>query len=143
VPARPGCGWPGGLSPGHYGPVTDHETVREWLAGYETAWRSPGTAALAGLFTADATYLTGPYREPVTGLAAIGQMWEAKRDGPAEIFTLATQILAVDGETAVVRAEVAYGDPVHEQYRDLWVLRLGADGRCHWFEEWPFSPDDS
>jgi hypothetical protein len=44
--------------------VTDLTTVGRWLAGYEAAWRPPGT-----------------------------------------------EILAVDGPTAVVRAEVRYGDP--------------------------------
>jgi hypothetical protein len=39
-------------------------------------------------------------------------------------------IVAVDGSTAVVRAEVRYGDPVHQEFRDLWIMRLGDDGRC-------------
>jgi len=39
-----------------------------------------------------------------------------------------------------VRAEVRYGDPVDREYRDLWIIRLGADGRCVAFEEWPFAP---
>ena len=60
---------------------------------------------------------------------------------PDEAFTLATDILAVDGTTAVVRAEVHYGDPPHQEYRDLWVIHLGDDGRCTWFEEWPFWPE--
>ena len=47
----------------------------------------------------------------------------------------------MDGTTAVVRAEVRYGDPVSQEYRDLWVMRLGDDGRCSWFEEWPFWPE--
>lgn len=37
---------------------------------------------------------------------AIKQMWEHEREGPDEIFTPATDILAVDGPTAVIRAEV-------------------------------------
>jgi hypothetical protein len=41
---------------------------------------------------------------------------------------------------AVVRAEVSYGDPPTQEYRDLWVIRFAADGRCAWFEEWPFWP---
>ena len=68
-------------------------------------------------------------------------MWEEERDGPGEVFTLATDILAVDGGTAVVRAEVHYGDPPHQEYRDLWVIHLDGDGRCTWFEEWPFWPE--
>ena len=38
-----------------------------------------GTAALAEIFTEDATYLQGPYEERVRGLIAIGRMWEAER----------------------------------------------------------------
>ena len=102
--------------------MTDRAQVSRWLAGYESAWRAPGTQALAGL-------------------AAIERMWDEEREGPGEVFTLATDILAVDGATAVVRAEVHYGDPPHQEYRDLWVIRLGDDGRCTRFEEWPFWPE--
>jgi ketosteroid isomerase-like protein len=120
--------------------MTDRAAVGRWVSGYENAWRAPGTALLAGLFTEDAQYLVSPYAEPAAGLTAIGQMWERERDSPGEVFTLSTDILAVDGPLAVVRAEVRYGDPVRQEYRDLWVLRLGEDGRCSWFEEWPFWP---
>jgi ketosteroid isomerase-like protein len=120
--------------------MTERDHVQQWLTGYETAWRAPGTKGLAGLFTEDATYLQSPYEQPVTGLAAIGRMWERERLGPDEIFTLATSIVATDGQVAVVRAEVSYGDPVTQEYRDLWVIRFAADGRCAWFEEWPFWP---
>ena len=56
--------------------------MREWLAGYEAAWRAPGTAGLARLFTEDATYLQSPYEQPVTGLDAIGRMWETRTGRP-------------------------------------------------------------
>jgi ketosteroid isomerase-like protein len=120
--------------------VTDRAMVSRWLAGYEAAWRAPGTEGLTGLFTSDATYLQSPYEQPITGLDEIKRMWEDQREGPDEFFTLATDILAVDGPTAVVRAEVRYGDPPRQEYRDLWVLRLAGDGRCAWFEEWPYWP---
>ena len=123
--------------------MTDRAMVGRWLAGYEAAWRAPGTDGLAGLFAGDATYLLSPYEPPVTGLDAIRRMWEEHREGPGEVFTLATEILAVDGPAAVVRAEVRYGDPLRQEYRDLWVIRLGEDGRCTWFEEWPFWPGRS
>ncbi len=120
--------------------MTDRAMVSRWLADYEAVWRAPGAAGLAGIFTDDATYLHSPYEEPVTGLDAIRRMWEEDRDGPDEVFTLATDILAVDGPTAVVRAEVRYGDPLRQEYRDLWIVRLCDDGRCRWFEEWPYWP---
>jgi ketosteroid isomerase-like protein len=114
--------------------------VSQWLTGYEDAWRAPGTAGLADLFTQDASYLKSPDEPPVVGLDAIKRMWEAEREGPDEVFTLATDIIAVDGPTAVVRAEVHYGTPRLQEYRDLWVIRLADEGRSTWFEEWPFWP---
>jgi hypothetical protein len=120
--------------------MTDRTVVSRWLARYEAAWRAPGTEGLAGIFTPGATYRHSPYAQPVVGLDAIRRMWDADRDGPGEVFTLGTEIVAVDGMTAVVRAEVRYGDPVRQEYRDLWVIRLGDDGRCSWFEEWPYWP---
>jgi SnoaL-like domain len=116
------------------------EQVSGWVAAYERAWRSPGTGALAGIFTADASYRQGPYDEPVTGLPAIADMWEAERDGPAEVFRMTSDVVAADGDTAVVRVEIRYGDPVRQEYRDLWVLRFAGDRRCASFEEWPFWP---
>jgi ketosteroid isomerase-like protein len=120
--------------------MTDRAMVRQWLAAYEAAWRAPGTQGLAEIFTDDASYRQSPYQEPVAGLDAIRRMWDEERDGPDEVFTIATDILAVDGPTAVVRAEVHYGDPLCQEYRDLWIMQLGGDGRCISFEEWPYWP---
>ena len=120
--------------------MPDRGMVSRWLASYEAAWRAPGTLRLAGIFTDDASYRHSPYEQPVVGLEAIRRMWDTDRDGPDEVFTLATDILAVDGPAAVVRAEVRYGDPLRQEYRDLWVMRLSDDARCSWFEEWPSWP---
>jgi len=96
----------------------NREQVRNWVTAYERAWRAPGTSALAEIFTADARYQQGPYDEPVVGLAAIGRMWEAEREGPDEVFRMTSDVVAADGDTAVVRAEVSYGDPVRQEFRD-------------------------
>jgi SnoaL-like protein len=119
----------------------DRQGVANWLAAYERAWRSAGTDALATVFTNDAVYRQGPYDEPVIGLPAIGRMWERERSGPDEVFTMAADTVAVDEDTAVVRVEVTYGDPLDSEFRDLWVIRFASDGRAREFEEWPFSPD--
>jgi ketosteroid isomerase-like protein len=118
----------------------DRQDVAVWMTAYERAWRAPGVEALDDLFTSDAVYRQGPYEEPVTGLAAIGQMWEGERSGPHETFTMSSEVVAVDDDTAVVRVEVRYADPVDPEYRDLWVIRFDSDRRCREFEEWPFSP---
>ncbi|MDG4824369.1 nuclear transport factor 2 family protein [Asanoa sp. WMMD1127] len=121
---------------------TDRDRVTDWLEAYEQVWRTPGTAALAEIFTEDARYSQGPYEEPVHGLPAIGAMWEKTRDGAEEPFTMTTGIVAVDGDTAVARVEVRYAEPQPHEYRDLWVMRFADDGRCREFEEWPYAPGD-
>jgi hypothetical protein len=120
--------------------VTDRTAVHRWIAGYELAWRTSGTDGLSALFSTDATYAHSPYEEPVVGIHGIAKMWEDDRDGPDEVFTLSTEIVAVEGATAVVRAEVQYGEPIRQEYRDVWIIRFDAAGRCAWFEEWPYWP---
>jgi len=79
-----------------------------------------------------------PYEEPVHGLESIGALWERERTGPDEEFELSAELVAVEGDTAVARVEVAYARG--ERYRDLWIVRFDEDGRCREFEEWPFWP---
>jgi hypothetical protein len=111
------------------------------MRDYEQAWRTPGTAGLADLFTADATYLVSPWKPAIVGLEAISRFWEAGRQGPDEAFTFCAEPVAVDGRTAVVRVEVEYHRPTGRPWRDLWVLQFDDGGRCSHFEEWPFSPE--
>ena len=120
----------------------DRAQLNDWIAGYERAWRSPGTDGLAGLFAEDATYSTAPYENPHRGLDAISAMWEAERLGPDEEFEMRSEIVAVEGDTGVVRVEVRYWAPKDKEYRDLWIVRLDDRGLCFHFEEWPFWPPD-
>ena len=129
----------------------DRAQLAGWVERYERAWRTPGTEALAELFTPDASYSTAPYEEPYRGLQAIGAMWEAERAGPDEQFEMTSEVVAVDGDTGVARIEVTYGagdEQVRmrrqrQEYRDLWVVRLNDAGLCFHFEEWPFWPPGS
>jgi ketosteroid isomerase-like protein len=111
-----------------------------WIAAYERVWRTAGIEGLRDLFTDDATYRMSPYEEPAVGLGQIGELWERERLGYDEEFEMTHEIVAVEADTAVVRVEVQYGPPDRHQYRDLWVVRFAADGRCREFEEWPFWP---
>ena len=105
---------------------------------------------LAELFTEDASYSTAPYEKPHRGLEAIGEMWEAERLGPDEAFEMTSEIVAVEGDTGVVRVEASTrtwtrrndGSTQQKEYRDLWVVRLNDAGLCFHFEEWPFWPPD-
>jgi ketosteroid isomerase-like protein len=115
--------------------------VERWIAAYERVWRAPGVSELASLFADDAVYSTGPYAEPVRGLGAIGTMWDEERTYPGEEFSMISSVVAVDGDVAVARIEVQYTAPRQQAYRDLWIMRFAADGRCREFEEWPFWPE--
>jgi hypothetical protein len=117
----------------------NREQIVAWVRQYERLWRTHGTAGLAEIFTPEATYLQAPFREPVVGLPAIERMWEDERDGPGEEFEMTSDVLAVEGDTAVVRVHVRYGPPTNQEWLDLWVIRYAEDGRCRAFEEWPFA----
>jgi hypothetical protein len=64
-------------------------------------------------------------------------MWP---DEAGAAFTVDFDVVAVDGDVGVVRADVRYTAPRPQRFLDLWIVRLGADGRCVAFEEWPFWP---
>ncbi|WP_021596047.1 MULTISPECIES: nuclear transport factor 2 family protein [Actinomadura] len=119
----------------------DRDAVERWVAGYERAWRTPGTEPLTDLFSPDVSYLPSPWAHPIVGLPRLGQWWDAERDGPDEPFTMTSEIVAIDGDRAVVRIEVTYERDDLARWRDLWIMRFDTEGRCTQFEEWPFTPD--
>jgi len=116
------------------------DEVMQWVRGYEEGWRSEDRSAVERLFTEDAQYLRSPYASPLTGHAEIRDFW-VDDDEDGSVFTMVAEPVAVDGSTAVVRVEVRYGEPVTQEYRDLWVLRFVADGRVQHFEEWAYWPE--
>lgn len=118
----------------------DRAQVADWIEAYERVWRSEGTDALDQLFAAEADYSTGPYERAHLGLDAIKAMWESERASHDETFDMHSEIVAVEGDTGVVRVAVHYEEPRQQEYRDLWIVRFDADGRCVHFEEWPFWP---
>jgi len=115
--------------------LTDSD-VMEWVGRYERAWRAADLDAVDELFTPDAHYRTSPYEESLVGYDAIKTIW---RDEEL-VFTVEAEKVAVDGQVAVVRLEVHYGNPVRQEYRDLWVITFAPDGRCADFEEWAYWP---
>lgn len=119
----------------------DAADVHRWVADYERVWRTSGTEALRQIFTDDATYLPSPWAETISGMGALGEFWDAERDGPDEDFAITSEVLAVDADraTAVVRVTVDYD--TGGRWRDLWVVQFAEDGRCRAFEEWPFAPE--
>jgi hypothetical protein len=118
----------------------DRKRLGAWIDLYERAWRSEGTSLLAELFSSTARYKTAPYEKPFEGLPAIAEMWESERESPDEVFEMTHGIVAVESLTGVAKVEVFYGDPVAQEYKDIWIIHFDHEGRCDSFEEWPFWP---
>ena len=114
--------------------------VMRWVRAYEDGWRSEDRSAVGRLFTDEVQYLRSPYASPLVGHSAIEDFW-VDEDEDGSVFTMSAEPVAVEGADAVVRVLVRYGEPVTQEYRDLWVLRFAADGRVAHFEEWAYWPD--
>ena len=116
------------------------DEVMLWVDAYERAWRAADRDAVEQLFTPSARYLRSPYAEPLDGHAAIQDFW-VDDDEDGTTFAMEAWPVVADGTDAVVRVKIDYGDPVHQEYVDLWVLRFADDGRVEHFEEWAYWPD--
>jgi len=115
----------------------DRESVMRWVGEYERAWRSGAVEAVGTLFTENVDYRVSPFEESKVGIEAVKEFW---LDDEGQVFDVTAWPVAVEDRNAVVRLDVAYGDPVRQEYRDVWLLRFAADGRVEDFEEWPFWP---
>lgn len=112
----------------------DATAVRDWVSGYERAWRELDSAAAVALFTEEAYYFDSPYETPRIGHAAIAAEWNDPRP-----FTMDVESVLVEGMRAVVRVRVNYADP-EQEYLDLWEIDFDASGRVERFVEWAYWP---
>jgi len=115
----------------------ERDEVMRWVAGYERAWRERDVDAVAALFTERAAYRPSPYESSEVGHEAIKALWP---DDEGVAFTMTADVVAVEGDIAVVRVDVSYTAPRPQEYRDLWLLRFADDGRVADFEEWAYWP---
>ena len=118
----------------------DRDAVVRWISAYEAVWRDPRSHDLGDIFTDDATYRASPSAAPLRGLTAIRRWWQAETDG-SESWRIESEVIAVDGDTAVARLDVRYTAPDERRYLDLWILHFAPDGRCQAFEEWYWTPE--
>jgi hypothetical protein len=83
-----------------------HDDVSRWLDRYIDAWRRNERQPIVDLFTQNATYSYGPYREPLRGREAIADSWLDGPDAPGS-WEADYRPIAVDGATAVVHGRSA------------------------------------
>lgn len=116
--------------------MTDREAAADWFRRYRVAWESDDVDDIRGLFTEDAVYRGFPDDpEPFVGLDAIVAGWLENRDEPGET-DFKWELLAVDGEVAIARCVTTYHDDPPVTYDNLFVIRLGADGRATEYTDW-------
>jgi uncharacterized protein (TIGR02246 family) len=114
--------------------------VQAWLDRYIAAWRSNDPEAIGALFTDDAVYRYRPYggeEQAVRGRDAIVGSWLEDQDPPGS-WQATYEPYAVDGERAVAVGRSHYAASVDEPeraYRNAFLMRFAADGRCAEFTE--------
>jgi uncharacterized protein (TIGR02246 family) len=116
----------------------DRSTVQAWLDGYVRAWESNDSEAIAALFTEDATYSYGPFREDVNGRDAIVASWFEDPDEPGS-WSAEYHPVAVEGDTAIANGRSRYFQPdgsPRTEYDNIFLIRFAQDGRCAEFREW-------
>jgi hypothetical protein len=117
-----------------------HDDVQAWLDAYVDAWRTYDPAAIAALFTEDATYAYHPWdegEEVVRGRDAIVADWLEEQDPPGS-WEAQYQPLLVEGKHAVATGITRYSGG--KTYCNLWVLRFGEGNCCGEFVEWYMVP---
>jgi uncharacterized protein (TIGR02246 family) len=116
----------------------DRSDIERWLAAYRAAWETDDPEAIGALFTEDAVYAPRPFGKPWEGRDTIVAKWVALGDSK-NVPQFESEIVAVDGDTAVVRGLTTYpahdGEP-EEVYSNIWVVRLAPDGRARSYAEW-------
>lgn len=114
--------------------MTDRAAAERWVAAYRAAWATNDPAAIGDLFAPDAWYRPTPFSHGWRGRAAIVAGWLARRDA-AGSWTFEHELVAVDGDVAVIRGRIRYPGEGAD-YHNLWVVRLGGDGRATEYTEW-------
>jgi hypothetical protein len=106
------------------------------MDAYFAAWISNDPGEVGALFTDDAVYQVGPFAEPWVGREEIVRQWVSGRQ---EDIVHGHDVLAIEGETAIVAWNVRATDPgtgARTEMDGVLHLTFAADGRCLSHREW-------
>ena len=120
-------------------PGLDRDQVQGWLDRYVAAWRANEAEFIRALFTDDVRYHYRPYGEQhsIVGLDAIVGDWLENPD-PPDSWEAEYEPYAVDGDVAVATGWSRYlatESAPERTYRNVFLLRFAADGRCAEFTD--------
>jgi hypothetical protein len=114
----------------------DRAGFEGWLRRYFDAWISNDPVDVASLFTEDAIYWVGPFREPWVGREMIVDRWTS---GAQEDVRATFDVLAVEDETGVAHWNVVArtgDDRSQTEWDGVLAIAFAFDGRCREHREW-------
>ncbi|HEY7661412.1 MAG TPA: nuclear transport factor 2 family protein [Actinomycetota bacterium] len=113
----------------------DLDAFAGWLERYFAAWASNDPAEVAALFSRDAVYSWGPFREPARGREEIVRRW-VEGDAQPGLET-SFEPLAVRGERGVAHWRVSFEEGEGRTEIDgILVCDFDEHGRCTLHREW-------
>lgn len=115
--------------------MTTKMAAGRWIADYVRAWESNDPAEIAVLFTEDATtYQPTPMSDPRVGRDEIVAGWLNRKD-EASTWTFESEVVAVDGDLAVIRGTTRYVEP-YPTFENIWLVSLDDGGMARSFIEY-------
>jgi ketosteroid isomerase-like protein len=118
--------------------MSDRVVVERWVEAYRRAWESNEPDDIRAVFVDDARYFPSPHDEPWSGVESIVEGWIDNRD-EAGSTGFEWEVVAVEGDVAVIRAVSTYPDTV---YDNVWIVTLDADGRAREFTDFWIARED-
>lgn len=115
------------------------DRLERWMDGYVHAWSTNDPDDVAVLFAPDAVYDPQTADGEWEGVDEIVARWVAIADDPANWEFEWVSLVETD-DLAVVTGRTRYLDPP-ASYRNLFVIRFDAEGRCRDFTEWYIEED--
>jgi ketosteroid isomerase-like protein len=113
----------------------DGDAFGRWLDRYFAAWSSNDPNEVAALFSEDAEYWWGPFREPARGRDAIVRAWI--RGGAPRGLRWRHETLAVADDRGIAHWRVAFAaDGGTAEIDGILICSFDADGRCTAHREW-------
>jgi len=114
------------------------DEFKSWLDAYGRAWEARDAKAAADVFTEDAAYQETPFVEPMRGRAEILAYWSHVA-GTQEQVRFGYKVLAVTDEIGIAHWWASFTripDKTRVNLDGIFVITLGADGRCAFLREW-------
>lgn len=104
--------------------------VLAWAERYFLGWKTNDRATIESLFSDDAIYSYGPFREPARGRAEIVARWIGN---PPSETSSAFEVVAVEDPVAVIHWRVRSDG---SEMDGVLILRFDVAGLCCEHREW-------